>query len=274
MTERVGRGFTLIELLVVIAIIAILAAMLLPALTKAKQKAQGIQCVSNMKQLQFAFQMYADDNNGQIVRTGGQAFRVSFLPNPWTDPGNPNNMWVYGDISVPLSAANADLIKVGLLFPYTKSLGLYKCPADRRSALGPTSTASPASVRSMSMNGWMNAIQSWNTTRTHSGAKGTDFRKMSDIRRVSSIFTFIDENPYSINDGWFICDPTATVWIDRPASYHNRAGGLSFTDGHAEIKRWRDNNMISDTGTADVAPANPDPGDLAWLMDKSTDIIP
>jgi prepilin-type processing-associated H-X9-DG protein len=187
-------------------------------------------------------------------------------------------MWVYGDITVPLSAANPELIKIGLLFPYLKSLEIYKCPADKRSALGPGSTAYPLSVRSMSLNGWMNAIQSWNTTRAHPGAKGRDFRKMTDIRRASSIFTFIDENPYSINDGWFISDPTLTgaaaVWIDRPASYHNHAGGLAFADGHAEIKKWRDNNMISDTGSADVTPSNPDPGDLAWLMDKSTDVIP
>jgi prepilin-type N-terminal cleavage/methylation domain-containing protein/prepilin-type processing-associated H-X9-DG protein len=268
-------GFTLIELLVVIAIIAILAAMLLPALTKAKVRAQGAQCMNNLRQLQIASLLYSDDNADQIVRTGGQAFRVNFLPDPngWTGPGNRNNMWVYGDITVPFSAANADLIRAGLLFPYSKNIELYKCPADRRSALGATSTASPLSVRSMSMNGWMNPIQSWNTTRSHT-VLGRDFRKQSSIPKPTGIFTFIDENPYSINDGWFICDPTLTgagkMWIDRPASYHNNAGGLAFADGHAEIKKWRDRRMIYDTGTGDLPPDNPDPGDLDWLMERST----
>jgi prepilin-type N-terminal cleavage/methylation domain-containing protein/prepilin-type processing-associated H-X9-DG protein len=274
-SRATSRAFTLIELLVVIAIIAILAAMLLPALARAKQKAQGIQCMNNLRQLQIASMLYSEDNADQIVRTGGQAFRVSFLPDVSTDPGNPNNMWAYGDISTALSAANAELLRVGLLFPYTKSLAIYKCPADKRSALSPTSSAPPPSVRSMSMNGWMNPIQSWNSTVAHS-VRGRDFRKQADILRGATIFTFIDENPYSINDGWFICDPTLSAgnkkWIDRPASYHNRAGGLAFADGHAEIKKWRDNRMITDTGTAGFPPDNPDPGDLDWLMQRSTDV--
>ena len=102
-------------------------------------------------------------------------------------------MRVYGDITIPLSAANTDLIKVGLLFPYSKNVALYKSPADRRSALSASSTAMPASVRSMSMNGWMNPIQSWNTTRAHS-ILGRDFRKQTDILKPAGIFTFIDEN--------------------------------------------------------------------------------
>src|SRR5258708_479563 len=114
----VKTGFTLIELLVVIAIIAILAGLLLPALTRAQQKAQAVSCISNLKQLQLGWSMYSGDNNERIVRSGGQAYKVSFLPNPWTDPGNIYNQWVYGDMTVPLASTNIPLVQIGLLYPY------------------------------------------------------------------------------------------------------------------------------------------------------------
>jgi prepilin-type N-terminal cleavage/methylation domain-containing protein/prepilin-type processing-associated H-X9-DG protein len=266
-------GFTLIELLVVIAIIAILAAMLLPALTKAKQKAHGIQCMSNLKQLQLAFILYSGDNREQIVRTGGKAEQPTGLPDPKTDPGNAYNMWAYGDISLPAQAGNPDYVKLGLLFGYAKHLGIYKCPADWRSAQSPVANSGPPSVRSMSLNGWMNPIRSWNVTRGHS-VMGKDFKKESDLSKPgpARIFTFIDENPYSINDGWFICDPTINAWVDKPATYHNRAGGVAFADGHTEIKRWRDSALINfkNNPIGDTAPGVPDAGDLRWLQDRST----
>jgi prepilin-type N-terminal cleavage/methylation domain-containing protein/prepilin-type processing-associated H-X9-DG protein len=263
------RAFTLIELLVVIAIIAILAAMLLPALAKAKQKAQGVGCMNNLKQLCLSWTMYSGDNGDAICRSGGQAYDVNFLPNPWTDAGNVNNMWVYGDMVGTSPSTNLDMIRLGLIYPYVNSTAIYKCPADRKTQ--PNGTAPTA--RSMSMNCWLNPIQSWNTTRAHA-VKCRDYKKQGDLARPGpvNVFVFIDENPYSINDGWFVADPTITnSWVDKPATYHNNAGSLAFADGHCEIHKWRDGNLITYMGASgDLPVASPDPGDCAWLASHAS----
>jgi len=239
------RGFTLIELLVVIAIIAILASMLLPALAKAKTKAQGISCLSNNKQLVLAWHLYAGDFNDACA-------------NNFTIPGTENSItskkfdnwvnnvmtWGAGTDVDSVSVTNVAWVKNGVLSAYTSAaLGIYKCPADVYVSPAQKTKGWTARLRSNSMNALFGLSEDNPPAAELAGHSWSDssyrqFLKTSQVPKPAFTWLTVDEHPDSINDAFFIVGQGSSQWGDLPASYHNKACGFSFADGHAEIHKW------------------------------------
>ena len=261
--QRSSGGFTLIELLVVIAIIAILASMLLPALAKAKTKAQGIMCMNNTKQLMLAWRLYVDDENGKI-------------PPAYSDlPGN--RVWVYGILDWNgNNSANWDLTNTlmkGTIWKYHGgSKNIYKCPAD----VFRTQNPARERLRSNSINAWV-GMHDGKPTWFGGSPPWRMFLRDSDFVDPSNTWVFVDEHPDSINDGFFCTVMTpapnlgAATLPDCPASYHNGACGFAFADGHSEIKKWKDPKTRIPVKRTGFTPGNQANNvDIEWLWSKTT----
>ncbi|MBI5801491.1 MAG: prepilin-type N-terminal cleavage/methylation domain-containing protein [Verrucomicrobia bacterium] len=274
--NRRASGFTLIELLVVIAIIAILAGMLLPALSKAKAKAASAQCLSNNKQLQLAWSLYSSDQDDKLVSN------VNY-PGTWPAIPETNDTWCVGWIGGP-GTANYRVESVTNSSGYLSALmgrmagapGIFKCPSDKLQVVG-----TPAGrVRSVAMNGFMNGRRFSGITPPLAlgSANIPAYQRIATIGRTSDMMVFTEEDPTTIDDG-IILNPIDTggmssgansQFSNRPSALHNGGTTMSFVDGHAESHRW---TQVVLNSTVQVPAGNSAP-DARWFKSRQHEAYP
>jgi prepilin-type N-terminal cleavage/methylation domain-containing protein/prepilin-type processing-associated H-X9-DG protein len=270
--HREAEGFTLLELLVSIAVIAVLAALLLPALAAGKSRALAITCKSNERQLVLACLLYTGDFEDALpYNLGASEIKRTVAQKRFLNWSSTVMSW-----ELDSDNTNTVLLTEGGIGPYTsRAAQVYQCPRDRVVSDLQAKAGWTARVRSFSMNAMVGNAGGY--TRSGSNVNNPDyvqFFKLGQVPQPSDIFVFIEEHPDSINDGYFLNKPDSMEWIDLPASYHDGAANMAFADGHLEMHKW----LFESTRP----PARPDAallpmkvrpaerGDFDWLMDRTS----
>jgi prepilin-type N-terminal cleavage/methylation domain-containing protein/prepilin-type processing-associated H-X9-DG protein len=257
-------GFTLIELLVVIAIIAILAAILLPALAAARGRAQGVICLGNTRQLTLALQLYVDDHNSRLP--------YNLVMTEWSARNNLN--WVNNVMTWDTNPDNtnqATITQAALGIYAQRQTAIYRCPSDHALSSMQRTAGWTGRIRSYSMNAMIGDAGDATTNGFNiNNPDYTQFFKTTQILHPSGIFVFLDEHPDSIDDGYFLDRAYHWKWIDLPASYHNGATAFSFADGHSELHRWLEPSTIRPSSPNAAGLPITIPGtewaDLEWML--------
>jgi len=277
--HRANRsGFTLIEVLVVIAMVAVFAALLLPALSKARERGAAIVCLSNTKQLALGWQLYADDHDGVL------AYNLA-MSGPPDSPTRTNLNWVNNVMTWDLSSDNTNketITKAALGYYISGSSDIYRCPADHALSSMQAASGWNCRIRSYSMNALVGNAGNFSTNGYNLNAPHyKQFFKASQIPRPSDIFVFLDEHPDSIDDGYFVNKENSSAykynvttypeWTDLPASYHNRSASFSYADGHASLHHWTADRTVRpalpNVANLPQAVYNADLVDFRWVME-------